>query len=209
VTINPKDCSYPQNIDEDYLKVWWEAYGSGSYQLPTGNALWLTSETPGYLVTECNQDPRNVHLTMSLASLYANSGKLPGSTYDFDQKIHNGWSTDDSLTSVTKTSIDASIEGLIEGFTPKVSASVANELSAASKITNEKSTDVEVQLNLDLSNPVYLYQVHVSVDAPGYGSIQGFGGYFTSNDPVPPMFAQESSGAHIQRSPFNSRPVFV
>jgi len=185
VDIKPNVCSYPQNIDEDWLKVWWEAYGSGSYQLPTGNALWLISEKPGYLVTEYDQDPKNVKLSMTFASLYSNQGSLPGSTYDFDQKIHEGWSTEDSLTSSVKASIDASIEGVIEGLTPKVSSSVASELSSASKITNQKSTDIEVKLHLDLSHPVYLYQAQVSVLAPGYGSIQGYGGYFTTTEPLP------------------------
>jgi hypothetical protein len=155
--------------------------------LPTGNALWLIDETPAYLVTEYDQDPKNVQVHVSLATLYSNAAGFPGSTYDFDKEVHSGWTTTSSLSSTTKASIDASVEGVIEAWTPKVSASVAHEVTAATSITNQASYDTEVKLHFDLSKPVYLYQAQVAVTAPGYGQITGFGGYFTTGDPLPPI----------------------
>jgi hypothetical protein len=155
--------------------------------LPTGNALWLIDETPNYLVTEYDEDPKNVQVQISLATLYSNAASLPGSTYDFDQKVHSGWTVSSSLTSTTKASIDASVEGVIEAWTPKVSASVAHEVTAATSITNQASYDTEVKLHFDLSHPVYLYQAQVTVTAPGYGQIVGYGGYFSTGEPLSPI----------------------
>lgn len=187
VTLKENGCSYPQNINEDHLKVWWEAYGTGDYALPAGNSLWLINEAPYHLVMEYSDDPKNVQISISFASLYSNTGSLPGSTYDFDQKLHSGWSTESSLTSITKSSIDASIEGLIEGWTPKVSASVSAEVTSAATIKNQASTDIEVKLHLDLSVPVYVYQAQVTGTAPGYGKVDGYGGYITTGEPLPPI----------------------
>jgi len=46
VTLKENDCSYPQNINSDDLKVWWEAYGTGNYALPTGYSLYLSMRHP-------------------------------------------------------------------------------------------------------------------------------------------------------------------
>jgi len=187
VTLKENDCSYPQNINSDDLKVWWEAYGTGNYALPTGSSLYLIDEAPYYLVMEYNDYPENVQIRLSFVSLYSNSASLPGSTYDFDKNISSGWSTKSSLTSTTKSSIDASITGLIGDWAPTVSASVSREVTSAASITNQASTTVEVKLHLDLSVPVYVYQTQVTGTAPGYGDVIGYGGYTTTNEPLPPI----------------------
>lgn len=172
---------------DNSLKVWWEAYGSSSYILPTGNALWLIDEQPTYLVMEYDQSPNQVKVQVHFVLLYSNSGHLPGSTFDYNLKTHQGWTTSDSLTSTTKASIDLSISGIIEGFTPSLSTSVSNDVTNAATITNEASQDLDVSMHFDLSNPVYLYQAQITVHAPGYGTITGFGGYFTTGESLPPM----------------------
>merc|ERR1712228_20920 len=144
------------------------------------------------LVMEYSQDPRNVQVSVKFALLYAHSTKSPGSTFDYDNKLHEGWTTQDSLTSTTKASIDTSIEGVIEELTPKLSASVSSEVTNAVTVSNQASQDTEVKLHFDLSNPVYFYQAQISVKAPGYGSITGFGGYFSTGEPLPPTSASFS-----------------
>ena len=136
---------------------------------------------------EYSQDPRDVQVSVKLVLLYSSSVKSPGSTFDYDNKIERGWTTSDSLTSVTKASIDTSIEGVIEAFTPKVSASVSSEVTTAATVSNQASQSVDIKVHLDLSNPVYLYQAQISANAPGYGSITGFGGYFQTGEPLPPI----------------------
>merc|ERR1712187_106896 len=90
------------------------------------------------------------------------------------------------------------IEGVIEGFTPKLSSSVSSEVTRAVTVSNQASQDIEVKLHFDLSNLVYLYQAQISVTAPGYGSITGLGGYFSTGEPLPPissvLFASQVPG---------------
>jgi len=122
-------------------------------------------------------------LKMSLKLLFANTGGKQKGEYKKEVTVNRGFKAGFEISTEFEVTTEASISGPIKVFTGSLSAKMRAAVSAGANFSYEKHTKFTETFTVNLSHPMYIYQMAVT-GKWGNEAFSGTGGFFITDEVI-------------------------